>query len=253
MKNKINSFYQEKESIQNHYQNIAQGYNTFWNSIDKLVCPKIIEYLELNATDNFVDLGCGTGLVAKTINNNINFVNPVVCVDMSEEMLKEISSEKKYKPIVMDVVEFAAQGDKYDKILVKGMIHHINDKQKFLSDLFNKLTPNGILLIVMHPPTVEHPLFKTALNKYEELQPHYESIDFFLKEVGFKTKTALIEWPISINKSTFIEMVQNRYMSFLSSFKEEEIQAGIREIEDKFSDLDVLKFPEKLIFITARK
>ena len=52
------------------------------------------------------------------------------------------------------------------------MIHHIDEKQKFLSDLFARLTVDGILLVVMHPPSVKHPLFKAALKRYEELQPH---------------------------------------------------------------------------------
>ena len=133
------------------------------------------------------------------------------------------------------------------------MIHHINNKQKFLSDLFTKLNENGILLIIMHPPSLKHPLFKAALKKYEELQPHYESIVNILKQMDFRIKVDLIECPISINKSNFIKMVRNRYMSFLSGFNPQEIESGIKEIEQNYSQFKFLNFPERLIFITGKK
>ena len=41
-------------------------------------------------------------------------------------------------------------------------------------------------------------------------------------------------------------------MSFLSGFSEQEIEIGINEIEQDYSHLTVLDFPERLIFITAK-
>lgn len=248
-----NNFYQETNKTTKHYEKIAQSYNSFWYDIDKFVSPKIADYLEIKSSDNFVDLGCGTGLIARTISEQINLINPIVCVDISEKMLEEISSDCKYKPVVMDVIKFSSKPGKYDKILVKGMIHHINNKKVFLSNLFDRLNLDGILLIVMHPPTLKHPLFNAALKRYEDLQPHYDSIIHILNNVGFKTNLNFINLPISINKIDYIDMITNNYMSFLSSFERKEIEIGINEINQKYSNCTNLNFEEILVFITAKK
>ena len=104
----------------------------------------------------------------------------------------------------------------------------------------------------MHLPTRGH-LFQASLKRYEELQPHYECIVEIFKQVGFQVKVDFIECNISIDKSKFVEMVQNHYMSFLSDFNRQELQSGINEIEEKYSDLAVLNFQEILIFITGKK
>ncbi|MEO0970705.1 MAG: SAM-dependent methyltransferase, partial [Cyanobacteria bacterium J06639_18] len=73
------------------------------------------------------------------------------------------------------------------------------------------------------------------------------------KKTGFKTSVDFVEYPLSIPKDRYIRMVENRYMSLLSSFDDKEIQEGVFEIEQKYSDKDILEFNDRFVCIVGEK
>lgn len=238
-----------------HYQKLAQNYDKFWvyspEFIDFLT-QKIIDVLELKSTDTLVDLGCGTGIYTKSIVSKFPLQNPVICVDSSEEMLDRIPNNSQYKTFVKDGIEFAYEPGKYDKILMKEMIHHIADKEKFLQGLFERLNLTGSLLLILLPPTIEYPLFTEALRTYEAVQPNYNDLVKLFQKIGFKTTVDWVEYPVSLPKETYFEMVENRYMSLLSRFDDTQLQKGLAEMEQKYCDQSRLEFCDRFVFISAK-
>ncbi|HAC65095.1 MAG TPA: SAM-dependent methyltransferase [Cyanothece sp. UBA12306] len=245
-----------KYSIQNHYQNLAHKYNNFWGYspefIDSLT-KKIIEYLKLTDTDKLVDLGCGTGLYTQAIVSKISFKHPVICVDPSDQMIEQIPKNSQYKTLVNDAVNFADEPGQYNKILIKEMIHHIDDKEKLLKGLFERLTPEGILLLILLPPTIEYPLFVDALRTYEAVQPNYNNLVDLFTKIGFQTIVNFVDYPVSIPKGKYFEMVQNRYMSLLSRFDDEQLKKGLIEMQEKYHDQSNLEFCDRFVFLSAIK
>jgi len=244
------------ESIQNHYQNLASKFDDLWfysEGFVKFIAGKMIEHLHLNITDILVDLGCGTGIYAQEINNQIQLHNAIICVDFSDKMLEQILNHSKYECIRMDAIEFAALPRTYNKILIKELIHHIDQKEFLLSSLFEKMAAGGILLLILLPPKINYPLFSKALRKYEEGQPHYNNLTKILEKIGFNVAVDFVEYPLAIPKSKYFQMVQNRYMSLLSSFDDNELALGLAEMEQQYAQQSVLKFTDCFIFITASK
>ena len=256
MKQSSASFYQQSSQIQNHYNKIAQTYNNSWEYSDnfvQFVAKKIIENLELKPCDNLVDIGCGTGIYTKKVFDLSGLKNTVICVDPSKEMIKKIPLQKEFKPLVMYARDFIKGEDSYNKVLMKHMLHVVEDKNKLLTSLYSKLPPKGILLLIMMPPTTQHPLFQAAIKKYERLQPHYQEIVSLFEKLEFKTTVKFIDYSVSIKKIKFLEMIKNYYLTLLSSFSEAEIRAGINELEFKYRNLTNLDFCERYVFIKGEK
>ena len=246
------NFYQQTEEIKNHYEKLADKYNSFWGDSPELIdfySQKIVEYLELKPTDNFVDLGCGTGIYTKKIRDLAQLINPVICVDISAKMLENIPDNKKFKTILMDAVEFSAQPGRYDKILMQNMTHHILDKEKLIRNFAQKLNLDGKILIIGLPYRLDYPLFEKALKKFQNLYYKGEqSIDFFLN-LDFEVKLNYIKFPVSVEKSKYLKMVKHRFISTLSSFSDPEIEEGLKELEGKYQKKLVLNFNEIFLFI----
>ena len=48
-------------------------------------------------------------------------------------------------------------------------------------------------------------------------------------------------------------MVENRYMSLLSRFSDEQIQKGLKEMNETYSSQSTLDFKDTLVFIVGKK
>ncbi len=250
------NYYQQSQKTKKHYRKLAQNYDELWTytpDFIEFIAQNIIEKLNLQFIDKLADLGCGTGLFTQEISNQIKLKYPIVCVDSSPEMLEQIPLNDTYQPLLMDAMDFASQGDIFNKIFIKEMIHHISDKQKLIANLFNRLNAGGILLLILLPPTIEYPLFESAKKSYEELQPHYQQLEDIFERVGFKTSVSFVKYPLSLDKDKYFRMVENRYMSLLSMFSDEEISQGIKEMKEKYSEQLTLDFNDVFVFIKGQK
>lgn len=258
MSNNSSNFYQNTEKVKSHYKNLSKNYDDLWEyskDFIEFISGNISKYLELKSTDIFLDLGCGTGLFTKEIYNQISFEKPVICSDISKDMLSYFPDSKKYKCISMDAVEFSFQPFSFDKILIKEMIHHLNEKQQetLIDNLFDRLNNGGKFLLILLPLTLEYPLFKTALDKHKELQPDYMILANLFEEAGFQTEINMVKYPLNLSKSKYFQMVKNRYMSLLSSFTDLEIEKGLNEMEEKYININNLAFNDVFVFITGTK
>jgi hypothetical protein len=135
------------------------------------------------------------------------------------------------------------------------MIHHLQEQEKvkLFNNLFERLKQGGILLLILLPPQIEYPLFSKALTLYEQTQPHYEKMAQLLQEAGFKVKTDFVEYPLTFSKPDYFKMVENRYISLLSRFNDEELAAGLAEMANNYKNQEVLEFCDRFVFITAQK
>ncbi|NEQ15250.1 MAG: class I SAM-dependent methyltransferase [Moorea sp. SIO3E2] len=243
-------------SNQKHYKRIGSIYDDLWSYSEnyiRFMGLKISEYLRLTSTDSLVDLGCGTGLFTQAIPKEIQLKNPIICVDPSEEMLSQIPLSPQYQIMAVDAINFVSETSGYNKVYMKEAIHHIDNKELLFSSLFEKLTSGGMFLLILLPPTIEYPLFKAALERYERGQPNYNDLTSLLEKVGFNVSVNFVEYLQSIPKEQYLKMVANRYMSLLSFFDDQQLQEGLAEISEKYAQQSILEFPDRFVFITATK
>jgi hypothetical protein len=137
-----------------------------------------------------------------------------------------------------------------DVLIVKEAVHHIpqSNRASVLAGLAGLLAPGGRLLVVMLPTTLEYPLFDAALRRFEELQPDPRGIEAHLGAAGLSAHLTYDGFELEIPKDRYLSMVRERYMSLLSMFDDDEIEAGIGEI-DREHPQPVLRFADRFAFV----
>ena len=133
--------------------------------------------------------------------------------------------------------EFAeAQGDKYDAVLLKEVVHHLGSSEKrkaSLAALRSKIEPGGRLLIVTRSDEQpEMPLFEGARGVWRDNQPTAKELSSELESAGFtkvKPTEATLSYEMPLTR--WCELIRQRVWSTFSHFSDAELEAGIAEIQ----------------------
>ena len=105
---------------------------------------EVIGKLKIERGSTILDLGCGTGSLAKVLSDQVGPKGKVVAVDPDEERLKV--ARKKYSA---SNIEFIRGDDKtfpsgqYDLIFCNVVIHWISDKEGLHKRVYENLLPGG--------------------------------------------------------------------------------------------------------------
>jgi SAM-dependent methyltransferase len=242
-----------------HYGRLAADYDRNWAYSDRYVdwmTGAIVTVASITATDRIADVGCGTGLYARSLLGLVRPREPILCVDPSGPMLAQIPDRPGLTRLQATAGHFASAtaGDgspgPLDVIVIKEAVHHIPaaERAATLAGLARLLTPGGRILVVMLPATVGYPLFPAALRRFEELQPDPAGIADLLRSAGVAARLTYQGFGLELPKERYLSMVRERYMSMLSMFSDEEIEAGIAEI-DRDHPEPVLRFTDRFAFV----
>lgn len=248
----------ERGDVHEHYASLAAEYNEHWvYGADYVpwMSARIAEALSLSPSDRIADIGCGTGLFAHQVASTVRPEEPILCVDSSQAMLSKISKPPSdvLTPILASA-EDIAEGravlpyKRLDALWLKESVHHFADPANTLRGLAKFLAPGGRLLVAMLPARIQYPLFSTALERFEELQPDPADIAQHLRYAGLETSLTHVEHELRLDREKYISMVRARYLSLLSTFSESELEEGIDEMRIKHPE-PTLVFPDRFAFV----
>jgi tRNA (cmo5U34)-methyltransferase len=165
-------FEEEAKEFDIIIQKLIPGYNEM---IDALV--SIVPFSQEDAF-SVIDLGCGTGTVARSVKDRFPNVS-VTCVDIAEKMLriaeKKIGGDVRCIHADLNSFDFA---EKYDLIVSSLALHHLesdDDKLAFYKKVYSALPPNGLFINI-----------DVVLGSSEELQSVYMKkwIEFMSEKVS---------------------------------------------------------------------
>jgi tRNA (cmo5U34)-methyltransferase len=142
------------DKVKEHFQEEASEF-------DRIIVTLIPEYsqmlealvsavpFETNASVSVIDLGCGTGTIAKHLLER--FPNArVTCLDLAENMIKMAQAKLADRAGVRYLVgDFSAidSGESYDAVVSSLALHHIpsdSDKREFYRGIYSCLRPGGV-------------------------------------------------------------------------------------------------------------
>ena len=118
---------------------------------------RVVELLELNEGDYFLDIGCGTGWAVRLAAETVNYHGFFYGVDLSEKMIEKANQnfegKENFHFIKADSRAIPLDGGKFDAIICTHSFHHYIDPQAVVNEIYRLLKPGGKVFVL--DPTVD--------------------------------------------------------------------------------------------------
>ena len=218
-----------------HYARLAATYDqnyAYSPAFLEWMTGCIQQRLRLGPNDVIADVGCGTGLYARGLAEH---AAAVICVDPSEAMLAHVPAGEWLVTVAAPAEDVAAGRvelpyERLDAMVLKESLHHVPDQAAVVTGLARLLRAGGRMLVVMLPERIAYPLFAGALELFERQQPDPDGVAGEMQAAGLGVELTYESFPLTFPTERYLDMVRNRYMSLLSAFDDEQLEAGVAEI-----------------------
>jgi ubiquinone/menaquinone biosynthesis C-methylase UbiE len=238
---------------QEHYARLAATYDenyAYSPAFLEWMSGCILRRLRLGRGDVAADVGCGTGLFARGLAER---AATVICIDPSEAMLAQVPAGERLITVAAAAEDVAAgraglPAERLDAVLLKECLHHVPDRAAVIAGLARLLRAKGRMLVVMLPKQISYPLFADALELFTQRQPDPVEVAGEMRAAGLDAELTYESFPLAFPAERYLRMVRNRYMSLLSAFDDEQLEAGAAEIRAAHPE-DEIAFTETFAFV----
>ena len=153
----------------NFFEEYITMRETHVNANDLLEIPVMKDMLPDLANKSVLDLGCGYGELSKLFAEQ--GAKRVLACDISKNMIDLANKYNHHENIefkVLSMEELNLVNEKFDVVFSSLAFHYIEDYDKLISDISERLNPNGILLFSQeHPVTTAPILDKETKNRVD--------------------------------------------------------------------------------------
>lgn len=203
----------------------------------------VLAALDLQASHRLADVGGGDGSFAATLAEATG-CRRVTLVEPSQAMLSKATLVG--ERLCEDGLTWARRTQPVDRVLLKEVVHHFEDRPSLFRALRAKA---GRVVIVTRPREPPYPLFEAAREVWRMNQPDRAVLEDELQAAGFVVATSVHGYPLEVSRRTWIDMVKSRFWSTFSSFSDVDLQAGCDELEREYPE--TIHFEEQLVILVA--
>lgn len=142
------------QKVSKWYGVITKGSGHYFH--EHVVIPKVLNLLSLNDKSNLLDLGCGTGALARSIPKDVLYTG----VDISKGMIDEARKYDrnfKHTYLIADVTQAVSELKTFTHATFILSLQNIKDQKEAIRVASEHLSPNGILVIVLNHPAFRIP------------------------------------------------------------------------------------------------
>eukprot|EP00127_Corallochytrium_limacisporum_P004450 Clim_evm4s164 gene=Clim_evmTU4s164 len=238
-----------------HYNILAENFDESWafeRQYEEAFGKDLVPIMGLKEGDEFADIGGGTGEWTLAILKESGLGKErTVVVDPFPEMLTVAEQKRGLKTCCLGAEEYVKTAS-IDKVLMKEVVHHIEDLDTYLVNLYKALRPKGRAVIITRPTRTEFPFFEAAHGTFADSQPDKSVYTTAAEKAGFSVKVEDRPYPVVIKRDVWYKMLRSRFMSTLRDFTEEEVEAGIADLDRSTAGQD-FHFNEIFVVITMEK
>ena len=210
----------------------------------------ILNQIKLNRESKILDIGCGRGKIVSNLGSKLKLKNKPQGIDI----INHKDKDKRVKFRKIDALSFFSKNkDKFDLIIIKQTIHllDLNKIKKLLTLSKKNLSFKGkIFIFTLETDSNQLPTFKLMRKKLiDSLKRDKKILKIITKLYPYRIKKKFI-YKVKIQKTNYLKMIQNRYISILLPLSKKELLMGMKEINSKYKDN--IKFNDKLICIILK-
>ena len=180
---------------------------------------------------------------------------PPLIVDPNKNLL-EIAKGRGLDTLLVPADTFFSSPSacQYNKYLFCHSTHYFPDRRTTFEKAFAGIPVGSVLLIIDEDSTrLAMPLFSKAL-EMQNLQQKSGNLSLDLSDAGFVIEQQEGKMPFSYTKEEWYRKLRGRYRAVLEVFTDEEIEAGIAELErSTLKDTDVVQFENTYRYFLAVK
>ena len=243
-----------------HYERLGAHYEELWEHSTRFrewMCDRILELAPCPPGASIADIGGGTGIYADALVDRVPNAT-VFVIDPAEGMLARVPRRAGVIAVHADAAHAVdalanLNTSRVDLVLVKEAVHHFQEPAAELASLASLVGPGGRLLVVMLPTVITYPLFEKALARFTELQPDPSDIAAMLESAGLNVHREQDGYELTISSGKWISMVQNRFMSLLSTYDDDELTTGVAEIRSRLAGVESVTFEDTFEFLVGEK
>ena len=123
---------------------------------ENVIMPNAVRLMKLNGTELVVDLGCGQGILGRSINPKTKYLG----IDLSNNLIglsQKYDTNYNHKYLVADATKEIKTEEKYDWATMILSIQNFKSPFKAIQNAKNLLRKGGRILIVMNHPAFRVP------------------------------------------------------------------------------------------------
>jgi len=199
------------------------------------ILSKVIAHGKIDSKRTILDVGCGTGRFPLGISA---MKKPVICgLELSIEMLKQAVAKDKDRDILWvrgDGQKLPFRDSVFDCIYMTLVIHHIENKEIALREIYYALKKSGncVIMTTSHSRIKKHVIHDFPGVTAIDLQrfPSVPSLKKTMIEIGFRdVHHHVVEHDEGyIPTDEYLERVKNKYISTLTLLSKEAFQKGFK-------------------------
>ena len=192
----------------------------------------LLKKKKLNKESKILDIGCGRGKIFGTLSRKLKLSNKPIGVDsvLHNDVDKSIDFRNE------DIFKFfKINQNKFDLIMIKQTLHFLNKpkRNKLIKICKYNLKKNGVLLIFsLNTLNNKIPCFKLMKQKLNVGLIRDSKMLKSACKILTNNKIDKFKFKVSITKSKYIQMINQKYISCLLNLTKKQINKGITEIKD---------------------
>jgi ubiquinone/menaquinone biosynthesis C-methylase UbiE len=151
----------KRKVIQNSWQKVGKWYGKITEGEGhyyhrNVIIPRVLELLNLKPSSKVLDMGCGSGILGRSIDKNINYVG----VDLSPSLIKDAvrqDNNPNHKYLINDASKLEIKENDFSDSIFILSLQNMKSAEMAIKNAISKLRTGGKLLLVLNHPAFRIP------------------------------------------------------------------------------------------------